>query len=148
MKIDGPNPVRGNAPVKKKDAASAAASTDFFSLISTDSVANSSGQPVGDIQPSTSLDALLTLQEMPDDERRAHEAIKHSQVTIDTLEKLRHALLMGTIPAHLLGELQAVVHHQQQQVSDPRLRAIMQDIELRASVELAKIERARVDENV
>jgi hypothetical protein len=146
MKIEGPNPLRRNEPVKKKDGAGKASSTDFFSLLSTEAAASAAAiMPTPDVQPSTSLDALLTLQEMPDNEVRDRQAFRQSQETIFTLERLRDALLSGdgTIPAHLLSDLQNNVRSQQALVNDPRLKSIMQDIELRAAVEAAKLERSK-----
>jgi hypothetical protein len=68
--------------------------------------------------------------------------MQESQGTIEALETLRLALLSGSVPEHLLHTLTKVVALQKQRVDDPRLMSIIEDIELRAAVELAKLERA------
>jgi hypothetical protein len=146
MKIDGPNPLRRNEGLRKKDAAAKAGASDFFSLLSADEAAGASDTaPPADIQPSPSLDALLTLQEMPDDEVRERKAFRQTQDTLDALERLRDALLGEKIPQQVLDDLQHLAQHAPVDPNDPRLKSILQDVELRAAVELAKIERAKED---
>jgi hypothetical protein len=48
-------------------------------------------------------------------------------------------LLLGTIPASRLESLAQQIRAKREQVSDPRLDQILDDIELRAAVELAKL---------
>jgi hypothetical protein len=144
MKISDYASVGKTAATGKKKAASSAASTDdgFLGLLSageSESVAASAN--ASDIQP-VSMDALLSLQEMPEDEIKKRKAVQQSQFTLEALETLRHALLEGSVPEHLLSTLHRVVSAQREHVSDPRLTAIIDDIELRAAVELAKLERA------
>jgi hypothetical protein len=61
---------------------------------------------------------------------------------LDRLEDIRHGLLMGAIPRDRLQELAAAVRRQREAIDDPRLVEILDEIELRARVELAKLERS------
>ena len=61
---------------------------------------------------------------------------------MDALEDIRRDLLAGGIPMHRLTELKRQISVQKQFVSDPRLNELIEDIELRAAVELAKLEMA------
>ena len=132
-----------SALAKKKNVSSTtAAEGNFMGLLSADEVdATTPTAATSDIQP-VSMDALLSLQEMPDDEIKKRRAVQESKSTIEALETLRLALLAGSIPERLLHTLTKVVAIQKQRVDDPRLMGIIEDIELRAAVELAKLERA------
>jgi len=52
---------------------------------------------------------------------------------------VRLGLLAGTIPTDRLGTLLSAVKAQRDQTDDPRLEQILDEIELRAAVELAKL---------
>jgi len=134
-----------NAAAKKKGASSVSSASDggFLGLLATDET--ESVNPLAaasDIQPVTSMDGLLSLQEMPEDEIKKRRAVQESKGALEALETLRLALLTGSIPERLLHTLTKVVAIQKQHVDDPRLMSIIEDIELRTAVELAKLERA------
>jgi hypothetical protein len=137
-------PAKTSGTGKKKAVSSASSeSGEFLGLLTASEVENTTvSSPASDVQPVTSMDALLSLQEMPDDEIKKRRAVQESKSTLEALETLRLALLTGSIPEHLLHTLNRVVAYQKQRVDDPRLMSIIEDIELRAAVELAKLERA------
>jgi hypothetical protein len=58
---------------------------------------------------------------------------------LDELEQIRLGLLLGAIPRAKLEQLAQLVRARREQVDDPRLMAILDEIELRAAVELAKL---------
>ncbi len=57
---------------------------------------------------------------------------------LDRLDELRHGLLMGTLTRRDIEKLAQLVRLRREQVNDPRLTEILDQIELRAEVELAK----------
>lgn len=143
MKITEFSPVNKTAGTAKKKAVGSASGGDFMGLLSASEVeTTSAAAPMSDVLPTNSMNALLTLQEMPDDEIARRRAVMESKGTIEALETLRVGLLTGSIPEHLLKRLTDVVALQKQKVEDPRLMSLIEDIELRAAVELAKLERA------
>lgn len=144
MKITDYSPVaKPSAASKKKAAGSVGASGDFLGLLGTNETeAAQAAAPMSDVIPASSMNALLSLQEMPDDEIARRRAVQEGKGTIEALETLRIGLLTGSIPEHLLHRLSEVVALQKQRVEDPRLMSLIEDIELRAAVELAKLERA------
>jgi hypothetical protein len=145
MKITEYSPLSKSSATKKKSATSASgASGEFLGLLSADETESAvSLTPAPELQPVTSMDMLLSLQEIPDDEIKKRKAVvAESNGTLEALETLRLALLAGSVPEHLLHTLGKVVAVQKQRVDDPRLMSIIEDIELRAAVELAKLERA------
>lgn len=88
------------------------------------------------------VDALLALQETPasGDALNApkRRAIRRGEEMLDILDEIKLALLMGQLPKAKLSRLVSVVERQQAAFSDPRLREVLDQIELRARVELAK----------
>ncbi|NBR29945.1 MAG: hypothetical protein EBT83_16285 [Betaproteobacteria bacterium] len=62
------------------------------------------------------------------------------KICLDALEQLRDGLLSGSLPVATLRNLERMVAQERALVSDPKLNAVLDDIELRAAVELAKLE--------
>jgi hypothetical protein len=146
MKITDYAPLgKTSAASKKRNVSSTSSSADgdFLGLLATEETEGVSAlAAASDIQSVTSMDGLLSLQEMPEDEIKKRRAVQESKGALEALETLRLALLTGNIPEHLLHTLTKVVAIQKQRVDDPHLMSIIEDIELRAAVELAKLERA------
>ncbi len=88
------------------------------------------------------VDALLALQETgaADDALHAprRKAVARAEEMLDILDDIKLALLMGRVPKSKLSRLLSVVERQLGGVADPGLREILDQIELRARVELAK----------
>lgn len=93
--------------------------------------------------PVGGVDALLAVQSMGDStEREARRRlIRRGEDILDRLEEVRHGLLMGTIGKDQLGRLAESVRQRREASADPRLGAVLDEIELRAEVELAKLSR-------
>lgn len=94
-------------------------------------------RPTASIAAATSLDALLALQAVEDPLHRRRKAARRGNQLIDTLEGLRGDLLVGRMAEGRLNQLMAVLS-QARERSEPGLDALLDDIELRARVELAK----------
>ncbi len=88
------------------------------------------------------IQALLATQSVEDatqcsyKKRRAAERGNH---ILDELEELRAALLSGMIPKAKLIELARVLREKRETGLDDELNRILDEIELRAEVELAKL---------
>lgn len=91
----------------------------------------------------TGISTVLALQEAPDalQGRAKQRAKERGQKMVDFLEEIRLGLLMGSIPVGRLEQLAQMVRAKREQVDDPKLHQIMDAIELRAAVELAKLSR-------
>lgn len=94
-------------------------------------------RPTASIAAATSLDALLALQAFEDPLHRRRKAARRGSQLVDTLEGLRGDLLVGRMAEGRLNQLMAVLS-QARERSEPGLDALLDDIELRARVELAK----------
>lgn len=89
------------------------------------------------------ISPLLSLQEVSEYEVERKKLVQHGHSLLDELEELRRQLLMGLVPLHTLSALGERLARQKQAFNDPKLIEIIEDIELRAAVELAKLEMAR-----
>ncbi len=87
------------------------------------------------------VDALLALQEVSDDPGGRNRGQRHGEALLDHLDDLRLGLLSGRMSLGALERLSAMVASKRDQVDDPRLTQILVEIEIRASVELAKLGR-------
>lgn len=87
--------------------------------------------------------ALLQLQEAAAPEpSAARAALRHGFDLLDRLDDLRLALVAGRIAPGRLAALAEALAARQGPSSDPRVEAVIAEIELRAAVELAKFHRA------
>ena len=90
------------------------------------------------------MDALLSLQEIPDDELNKRNALEQSNEVVGALENLRSSLLGGNITEAAFDKLKNIAKLKKHFINDIKLTGIMNDIELRVAVEVAKLERAKV----
>ena len=92
--------------------------------------------PVGDIS------ALLAVQG-DDQERQRSVAVMRGHDTLDALDSLKVDVLSGQVSRQKLVHLATLVDKQRQNLGDPTLMNVLDHIELRARVELAKFEKKR-----
>ncbi|KKB10550.1 hypothetical protein VE25_17605 [Devosia geojensis] len=85
-----------------------------------------------------SIGALLALQAVGDaTEGRRRQAIKRGRTLLDTLEEMRADFLAGRANPAMLDRL-ATILSEERETAEPQLDALLDDIELRVRVELAK----------
>jgi len=99
-------------------------------------------EATGSIAGISGVGALLGAQEVSEHEVRKRKSIRAGRLTIEALEQLRDALLIGTLPLSTLRKLETLVEEERGKTNDPVLQGILDEIELRAAVELAKLEVA------
>ena len=90
--------------------------------------------------PIAALDSILALQGMDDTTDGRSRGMKHGEHLLDMLDQVRDGLLAGGIPRATLNRLANAVTRRQEQFADPHLQSVLDEIELRAHVELAKLE--------
>jgi hypothetical protein len=88
--------------------------------------------------PLTAVDTLLTLQAVPEGTEGKRRAMRRAGDMLDLLDDIRVGLLEGRVPRGKLEGLLRMVQSRRDEVVDPRLSAVLDEIELRAAVELAK----------
>jgi hypothetical protein len=90
----------------------------------------------------SSLDVLLSVQQSDDAGSGAGKRAKQrAKDLLDNLDQIRLGLLAGGVPLSTLKNLEQMVSRQKENILDPRLSEIIDDIDLRVQVELAKLGR-------
>ncbi len=135
MKVEGNRPV-GPAGVRKDGKKSGSGFADNLKLDDEGLAANSVGAP----QVLSGLDALFALQAVPDATADRKKALARGDQLLDRLEDLKRGILLGSVSREKLGDLARLAREGSQSVDDPTLRNTLQEIELRAQVELTKLQ--------
>jgi hypothetical protein len=89
------------------------------------------------------VEALLTLQDVGGPLERRRRAVGRAGRLLDVLDEIKLALLGGEIGTADLERLERALRDQRAATDDPRLEALLDEIETRAAVELAKLEQAK-----
>ncbi|MEE7476774.1 hypothetical protein MHIMP23_10640 [Methylobacterium hispanicum] len=82
---------------------------------------------------------LQTEADTPQERRR--RSVRRGHDLLDGLDRLKAALLGGRVAAQDLRAIAGRLSERVGESGDPRLDGLMAEIELRAAVELAKLER-------
>lgn len=137
MKIAGTGPINPSS-LRRRDKAGGTQKSTFASELSQSRHANSATVA----NQVESLSGLLNAQEVDDESNRGRKsAVDRAELLLDKLEQLRHGLLLGKISGRQLTDLVNTVRRRQDQFVDPKIRVILEEIELRAAVELAKLRK-------
>ncbi|WP_238183195.1 flagellar assembly protein FliX [Methylobacterium trifolii] len=139
MRVDSRLPTTATTTVATGRRAEGAQS---FSLGSAPAATGTSAPPAA--ASLAGLDAVLMLQGESDTpaERRRRTA-KRGHDLLDGLDRLKYALLSGKVGTHELRAIAGRLSERASASGDPRLDGLIADIELRAAVELAKLEVSR-----
>ena len=138
MRIEGTPPLR-RTTTRRDEKAEASDGERFASALSGEPPAAPAAPP-----PSLNpVDALLSLQEIPDALAGRRRAVQRGHALLDQLEELRLGLLAGILPRERLEALARLARTAREAVDLPRLAQLLDEIDLRVAVELAKLDRAR-----
>jgi hypothetical protein len=88
--------------------------------------------------PAHDIGSILALQAVEDPLVKKKKLMRRGTQLLDMLEDIKADLLVGRVSEGRLHQLTALIS-QARDRSDPRLDALLDDIELRARVELAKL---------
>ena len=138
MKVNGPSgaaPTGGNRPTR---------SAGGFSMPQTSSAASASATTAA--APSSAvadLSALMALQGVETATERRRRAIRRGGTLLDRLEELKLAMLSGEAGENALERLGRTLREERPEDEDANLTGLLQQIDLRAAVELAKAQVRR-----
>ena len=108
-------------------------------------VAAATAEAAGGIEPPmvNATDSLLAVQEASDstEKRSRGLARQYGDHVLDGLTEIQQGLLEGVVPKEKMADLARRVRAKRQRIDDPRLKEIIDEIELRAEVEIAKLTR-------
>lgn len=139
MKVSGPGragPITGPAPGRRAADGFAPAGAGATAETSAASRAGAAGA-VG------SLDALLALQETGGPLERRRRAVRRADRLLDGLDGLRLAMIDGAPAASALERLLQAGREQREHTEDQGLESLLDQVDLRAAVELAKLDVRR-----
>jgi len=134
MKVDGPKPIETLRTTRVRATPGAAGA--FAPLASDEARA---AVPVASGSPITAVDTLIALQEVPDSMAGRARAARRGRDMLDLLDDVRDGLLAGGVSRTVLKRLVALVEEKREDFVDPGLAAVLDEIDLRARVELAKL---------
>ena len=140
MRVETRQPIQsagGPAAARKSEGGAG------FSLGAAPTSGTGAGAPAA-AATLTGLDAVLLLQTEADtpQERRRRSA-QRGQDLLDGLDRLKASLLGGRVAPQELRAIASRLNDRAGLSGDPRLDGLMAEIELRAAVELAKLEMVR-----
>jgi hypothetical protein len=135
MRIE--NTARTNSVSRSGSVGRSSGNGGFF--VSEESGASQSAS-AAPIAHATGLDALLALQSVEDPLLKKRKAIRRGNALLDTLETIKADLLLGQVSEGRLNQLMVLISSARER-NLPELDGVLDDIELRARVELAKFGR-------
>ena len=137
MKIQGPGKTNAPSKTKKKDSTSSGDESfgDFVSQGASQAAPSSPSKSIAKV------DSLLAVQSVEDPTARAAKKRMRQRGNdiLSELDKIRMAMLNGSLTVGHMIDVADVVASHREKVTDPVLTAIMDEIDLRAQVELAKM---------
>jgi hypothetical protein len=145
MKVEGPG--RSGSVSKNKGTKKAGGGEgrfgDFMTSPATENSAAAATQSI------VSVDSLLALQAAEDPGQRAARSRmrRRGETILAALDKIRLGMLSGTLTVGNMIDIADVIASHREKITDPGLSAVMDEIDLRAQVELAKM-RVALDKSI
>lgn len=137
MDITGPRRIDPTRPVRT--ARTTTSSGQGF-LPEEPAEARSAGGLTG-TTPLAAVTTILALQGVDDSAEQKRRAAETGEQMLDLLDEVRDGLLAGGISRATLHRLASAVAQRREAFADPKLQSVLDEIELRARVELAKLEQ-------
>lgn len=144
MKIDG---TKSSSDVRKKNDVRKSGSSGgaFKTLMGSDNSAADETRSASMSANIASVDALLAAQtaEDPAQQKTRQRMTGRANDILDKLDSLKIALLTDSVTIGHMVSIADVVATHREKITDPELSAILDEVDLRAQIELAKLQMAR-----
>lgn len=137
MKVTGPNGVSGGAPSARRSGGAGGG----FSLPSV-----GAGERAAPAAPAAGpggvmgVEALLALQDVGGPLEGRRRSVRRAGRLLDVLDDLKIALIDGVLTPDQIRALTRTLGEKREATGDPALESVLDEIETRAAVELAKLE--------
>jgi len=146
MKIKNVSGPKSTRPAKSAKRTSAADGAAFSEKVRA---AQGAGDDAGAVSGTGSagaivgMDGILAAQDVGDttEDGARHQARTYGEQLLEQLEAIRNGLLMGHIPKEKLADLAQSMRQRRLVTADAEILAAIDEIELRAEVEIAKLSR-------
>ncbi len=133
---------------KRSGGVGGMSSSDFASLLSgqMDTGGASEAVQASAVSNVTGIIPTLTVDDKEENRNKRQRAVNYGNDLLDKLEDIRIGLIKGVISKEKLFQLSQKLRARNKNEidSDPRLQAIIEDIETRVEVELAKLMKVSV----
>lgn len=137
MKVSGPGNVSGGAPAGRK----AGGAQGGFSLPSAGAADRAApASPIAGPAGVMGVEALLALQDAGGPLEGRRRSLRRASRLLDVLDDLKVALIDGLLRPDQIRSLASAIAEQRAATGDPGLESLLDEIETRAAVELAKLE--------
>lgn len=137
MRISNTPPIKPTDKTGKKKSSSSSSDVDFEGFLGGASESSEASQA----QEAQEVNNFLFMQEVSDEEINRQKGMQQGKMALKALEELHRDILLGRIPESTLKKLEDVTAKKRETFTDPRLTQLLNEIELRAAVELAKLQR-------
>lgn len=137
MKIDRVS-TPGTTALRRNERSKGSQKGTFAESLSEEAPVQAGNVAVSSVSP---VEALLSIQEVPDSVSQRSRGLLRGQLILDELEELRHGLILGQLTHAQIDRLKALVERERSKVDDPGLAEVLNEVEIRAAVELAKLGR-------
>jgi hypothetical protein len=138
-KIEGTGPARSAQQIRRAVKSAGPSGTSFSKQLDETAETGASQSMSG----ASSIMGVLGVQEIDDALGQASRGKMRAIDILDRLEELRIELLSGAISRDKLMQLSQVVSARRSEVTDPQLGQVLDEIDLRAQVELAKYDDSK-----
>ncbi len=138
MKVSGPS-----GPPSAQGARPARAGGRFSLPTASGAAAPGATASASSVSGVANVSALMALQGVEDVTERRRRAIRRGGGLLDRLEELKLALLQGEAGEGALDRLTRTLREERPADADPGLASLLDQIDLRAAVELAKADLRR-----
>ncbi len=138
MKIEGPDKSRQVSQSGKAKGSTGSADGTFGNFLASGTEESAGAGMTSSI---AHVDSLLAAQAVEDPAARASRGRmrQRAEDILGELDKIRLAMLGGNLTVGHMIDVADVIAEHREKISDPSLTAILDEIDLRAQVELAKM---------
>lgn len=137
MKIDPTVRVNTSAARRAGKARRSGGASDFANQVAS---SGKDSTPAAGVTSPVGVNPLIAMQEVADATSGAARAKVQAEAMLDSLDDLRMGLLAGRLSRERLDGLVRLARKSREPNLDSRLSAVLDEIELRAKVELAKLD--------
>ncbi len=140
MKIEGPSKAGATSKTSKAGKAGKTDST-FGDMVAS---AAAETQSAAATQSIAQVDALLSVQSVETATERGKKGRmrERGEKVLRQLDHLRLAMLTGNMSLGQMIDIADVVASQRETIDDPEMTAVLDEIDLRAQIEIAKMRKA------
>jgi len=138
LEINGRTRIEGSTAVRRAERAARSDSSKGFSTEDVGDTKSAAGLTGGG--PIGAVETILALQGIEDTTDQRSRGVAHADELLKLLDEVRDGLLAGGIPRRTLARMAHTIAKRRESFADEKLQGILDEIELRARVELAKLE--------